>query len=369
MKKYKMCVYAICKNEEKFVDRFMDSLLEIKDHIYILDTGSTDNTVAKFKARGAHVFEKKYKKFEFDKARNDSLKLVPEEYDICICLDIDDVIEPGFTKKIMDTWTDDTSQIRYMYYYTIDPSGYPLVKFMNNHIHKRDAYRWKYPIHEILEFIGENEVIKAVPELIIKHYPDVTKSRDFYLRLLEEAVLARPNDTRCIYLLAREYVNKGSYGKCIKQCHNYLKSPDISFRPEICKIMTYLSKSYRSIEYFEESILWADKAIEEVNDSREPYVEKIITAYTMKDYEAVVKYGKKALKIKDYNADMIESAACFDGTIEDYVSLAYYYLEDYDNAIKYIDMDIKQNPHIERLKGNRQLFVDAKKNKEQQQSI
>ena len=30
MKDYKICVYAICKNEEKFVDRFMDCLEEIK---------------------------------------------------------------------------------------------------------------------------------------------------------------------------------------------------------------------------------------------------------------------------------------------------------------------------------------------------
>ena len=94
MKNHKICVYSICKNEEKFVDRFMDTLEEIKDHVYILDTGSTDNTIEKFKARGAHIKAKKYNKFAFDKARNDALKLVPEEYDICICLDIDDCIEP-----------------------------------------------------------------------------------------------------------------------------------------------------------------------------------------------------------------------------------------------------------------------------------
>ena len=43
---YKVCVYAICKNEEKFVDRWYNSMKEA-DQIFVLDTGSTDNTVNK----------------------------------------------------------------------------------------------------------------------------------------------------------------------------------------------------------------------------------------------------------------------------------------------------------------------------------
>ena len=52
MKKYKVYVYAICKNEEKHVDRWVDSMEEA-DHIYVLDTGSTDQTVSKLKKRAS----------------------------------------------------------------------------------------------------------------------------------------------------------------------------------------------------------------------------------------------------------------------------------------------------------------------------
>ena len=48
MKKYKICVYAICKNEEKFIERLVKSMSEA-DEIYVLDTGSTDNSVKKLK--------------------------------------------------------------------------------------------------------------------------------------------------------------------------------------------------------------------------------------------------------------------------------------------------------------------------------
>ena len=39
----KVCVYAICKNEEKFAARWMRSMSEA-DGVYVLDTGSADST-------------------------------------------------------------------------------------------------------------------------------------------------------------------------------------------------------------------------------------------------------------------------------------------------------------------------------------
>ena len=50
----KICVYAIAKNEEQFVDRWMDSMREA-DWVCVLDTGSTDRTVEKLADRGAVV--------------------------------------------------------------------------------------------------------------------------------------------------------------------------------------------------------------------------------------------------------------------------------------------------------------------------
>lgn len=40
MNKFKICIYAICKNEEKFVSRWVESMKEA-DKIFVLDTGST----------------------------------------------------------------------------------------------------------------------------------------------------------------------------------------------------------------------------------------------------------------------------------------------------------------------------------------
>lgn len=68
----KICVYAICKDEAQFVSRWVDSMSEA-DEIYVLDTGSTDQTVALLKERGVIVEQKVITPWRFDVARNESL--------------------------------------------------------------------------------------------------------------------------------------------------------------------------------------------------------------------------------------------------------------------------------------------------------
>ena len=99
MKKKKIYVYAISKNEEKFAKRWYESV-KSADGIYVLDTGSTDNTVKILKELGAKVTTKEIKPWRFDVARNESLKLVPLDADICVCIDIDEVISPNWREKL-----------------------------------------------------------------------------------------------------------------------------------------------------------------------------------------------------------------------------------------------------------------------------
>lgn len=85
--KYKVCVYAICKNEEKNIDRWYRSVSEA-DEIYVLDTGSSDNSVNKLREYGVFVKEEVINPFRFDVARNKSLEMVPGDADICVCVDL-----------------------------------------------------------------------------------------------------------------------------------------------------------------------------------------------------------------------------------------------------------------------------------------
>ena len=86
----KICVYAIAKNESKFIERWYNSVKEA-DYVCVLDTGSSDNTFEKLKSLNIITKQKKYENFRFDKARNDSMELIPDDTDICVCIDLDEV--------------------------------------------------------------------------------------------------------------------------------------------------------------------------------------------------------------------------------------------------------------------------------------
>ena len=124
--KYKVYVYAISKNEEKFVNRWINSVSEA-DKVFVLDTGSTDKTVKKLKEKGAIVKSKKIEPFRFDVARNLSLEMVPKDADICVCIDLDEVLEKGWRKKLEEIWNEDTNRLRYNYNWSFDKYNNPSV--------------------------------------------------------------------------------------------------------------------------------------------------------------------------------------------------------------------------------------------------
>jgi glycosyltransferase involved in cell wall biosynthesis len=145
----KICVYAICKNESKFVERWYNSMKEA-DCIVVLDTGSTDDTVEQLKKVGVNKVEiKPINPWRFDVARNESLKLVPEGYNILVCTDLDETFEEGWADKVRNAWNDSLERIEYKYSWSHYDNGNPNQSFMYNKIHSRN-WIWKFPVHECL---------------------------------------------------------------------------------------------------------------------------------------------------------------------------------------------------------------------------
>ena len=105
----KIYVYAIAKDEAKHVSRFMASMAEA-DGVYVLDTGSRDGTAEALRSLGAHVTVKEIVPWRFDTARNESLALLPEDADICVCADLDEVLHPGWRAALERAWLPGTQQ-------------------------------------------------------------------------------------------------------------------------------------------------------------------------------------------------------------------------------------------------------------------
>ena len=355
MSKKKICVYAISKNEEKFVKRWYESVKEA-DGIYVLDTGSNDNTVKLLKELGVNVSVKEIKPWRFDVARNESLKLVPEDCDICVCIDIDEVINTGWRKKIEEIWDDNTNHLRYIYNWNHDENGNPLVSFYYEKIHARNNFKWIYPVHEVLNFSGEKEVFKTTEEIVVDHYPDSTKSRSNYLPLLKLSVKENPDNDRNTHYLGREYMFHGKYNEAIDTLIKHLNLKNATWKDERCASMRFIARCYKHLKRYDEAKMWLDKAINEAPYLRDPYVEKAMLEYELGNYENVKKYCLLALEIKVHTKSYINEPFSWNYTIYDLLSISEFYLGNIKSSLDWINKAIEMEPNNKRLLNNKKII-------------
>ena len=356
MNKYKVCVYAISKNEEKFVSRWVKSMSEA-DSIYVLDTGSKDKTVKKLKKLGVHVKKKKIKPWRFDVARNISLEMVPEDTDICVCCDLDEVFLPGWRKKLEDNWSRKTTRASYNYNWHLDDDGNPKVNYYIEKIHSRNDYKWTHPVHEVLTYIGndkENKII--IDNITVNHYPDKNKSRSSYLPLLELSVKEDPFDDRNMHYLGREYMYYGRWNEAIDTLIKHLNLKTATWKDERCASMRFISRCYQKLNRINEARMWLDKAILEAPYLRDPYMERALLEYNLKNWSDVEKYCLQALNIKTHQKTYINEIFSWDNTVYDLLSLSSYYLGKFDNAYKYVKIALDMNPNDKRIKNNLELI-------------
>lgn len=357
-KRYKIVVYVITKNESKFVDRWVDSMSEA-DEIYVLDTGSTDDTVEKLKNRGVKVTMEVIDPWRFDVARNKSLDLVPLDTDICVCTDLDEVFESGWRDTLESVWQTDTTRLRYNYNWSLDENNKPLVNFYIEKIHKRNGYRWTHPVHEVLSYEG-NENFVTTDAITVNHYPDKNKSRASYLPLLELSVEECPNDDRNVHYLGREYMYYSKWNEAIDTLIKHLSLPSATWKDERCASMRFIARCYRNLGRYEEAKMWLDKAMEEAPYLRDAFVERELLAYFLEEWYDVIKYGKRALAITEHPKTYINEYFSFDSTPYDVMSIAYYHIGEYDLACSYVNRALELNPDDKRLLGNKKIFEEQK---------
>jgi len=225
----KVAIYTIAKNEEQFVDRWADSCAEA-DYRLIVDTGSTDNTLAKAYENGVDTAEIIISPWRFDDARNAALALLPADIDYCIALDMDEILLPGWRDQLEQMHDQQITRPRYKYTWSWKPNGQPDLQYGGDKIHTRFGYRWKHKVHEtLIPSIVEKQ---GWCDLEIHHHPDNSKSRGQYYELLAEAAQEHPTDDRIAFYYARELFYKARNGEALLEFQRYLALPSATWQPE-----------------------------------------------------------------------------------------------------------------------------------------
>lgn len=349
----KICVYAISKNEEKFVERWYNSMKEA-DEIYVLDTGSTDNTVKKLKSLGVKVKTEIITPWRFDTARNKSLELLPTDTDLCVCTDLDEVFKPGWRKQLEKA--KDYNQVIYNYIWSFNEYNKPEIEFYYEKIHSRKGYKWINPVHEVLSCTLTNPKKILIEDITLKHYPDKRKSRSSYLPLLELSIKENKHNDRNYHYLGREYMYYGKYEKAIKTLKHHLKMKESTWNLERSASMRYISTSYLQLKNYDQSLKYALMSISEAPNIREGYLTTSYIYYLLQEYSKAKYYLKLSLQIKQNPKTYINDPNCYNGTIEDLLSICYFQEKNYKESYLNIIKALKYQPNNKRILQNKEII-------------
>ena len=346
----KIWIYAIAKNEEQFCERFMASCTGA-DGVSILDTGSTDGTVEHLRELGAHVESREITPWRFDTARNESLRLVPEDVDVCVCLDLDEVLAPGWRKALETAWTAETTRGRYLYVWSHDANGGDGVTFYADKIHSRHAYHWRCPVHEVLEAEG-TETQTIIPGLRIDHWPDSRKSRASYLPLLELAVREDPDNDRNMHYLGREYMFHGRWGDAMQTLMRHLALPTATWAAERAASMRYIARCCQMLGDDRSTAHWLVRAADEAPTQREAPFELTKLYYGIEQWALCRYWAMRTLHITERDNNYMTDPAAWGSGPYDYKAVAEWHLGLYDESLDAARAALALEPDNQRLKNN-----------------
>ena len=299
----KICVYAIAKDEEKHVERFCESARDA-DLIVIGDTGSADGTVAiiaesaDYRRAGKgriELYHIHISPWRFDMARNAVLALLPKDIDVCVSLDLDEVLQPGWREEIERVWIPGvTTRLGYMFNW-----GGP-VEFRYTKIHARYGYNWHHPVHEYPREYGIKEVYAETSKLLVVHQADPTKSRHQYLPMLKMSIEEDPHCPRNAFYYAREH----SFGyegcdlnEALKQCDRYLALPGATWQNERSYAYRVKAECYEKLGDLGNAEKAWHLAAQEAPETREPWLGLAGLMRTQGRWPECYAYAMRALSL------------------------------------------------------------------------
>ena len=343
----KICVYAISKNEAHFVQRFCESAKEA-DLILIADTGSTDGLPEEAIKHGAVVHHISITPWRFDLARNAALALIPRDYDVCISLDIDEVLQPGWREEIERVWIKGhTTRLRYMFDWGCG------IQFFYEKIHAKHGYMWHHPCHEYPIFDGRiTEVWAQTNMLLAVHMPDPTKSRGQYLDLLELSVKEDPDCPRNAFYYARELSFHRKWQEAIDACNSYLKLPRATWPNERCYAYRVMGRSYNELGNWEEAEKAFQMAASESPNTREPWCELAMLNYRLARWEECFAFASRALRITDRQQVYTVDPEVWGFQPHDLAAVSAWHLGLKDMALTQAKLALEHSPDDIRLQNN-----------------
>ena len=212
----------IVKNEENLLPQCIESIKEFVDEIIIVDTGSTDRTVATAIQFGARIYHHPWEN-DFSKHRNQSLSYATGEWIFVIDADErllkwDRVVEPLLMDKSVDSIY---VKIENAYSYGEGAAWHNSIRIFRNN----GTISYRNRVHN--ELFGQT---KSVYSSVILHHSgyilNQVRENEKFLRtktLLEKEIQSKPEDPRNHHYLSVSLLGKRLYDLALREAETALR--------------------------------------------------------------------------------------------------------------------------------------------------
>lgn len=366
----KIAVVSICKNESGHIERWAESCKDA-DYRFLLDTGSTDDSVALAQKCGVTVLHATIDPWHFARARNTLLDQLPDDIDWIINLDVDEVLGDGW-RAALEVVPNDGSVNRPRYNYCwnwesyvydengqIDvagtiASGKPGLQYHGDKITRRFSHRWVNAVHEVNVTQPPHTESQAFCNLRIYHFADNTKSRGQYLPLLLQDLEENPENDRNTYYAARELMYHGRTEESVKLFKRHITMPTSWWAPERGYSMRYIAKQVPS-----EREWWLLRGCAEYPWGREIWHDLAQHYHDEKNWMGCYWAAWRCLQVADRGQLYLTEAHSWGWSPHDLLAIASYRLGHYEQAVLQGKLALSHAPDDQRLKDNLFFYQNA----------
>ncbi|BDR57816.1 tetratricopeptide repeat protein [Xylocopilactobacillus apicola] len=343
-----LALCLIMKNESKFLEPFFSN--SFADNIYVLDTGSDDDSVAIAQKYTKNIFKKEFNN-NFSSLRNYLIGLVKEDW--ILFLDADEILLQAEWKKLRRLIDEDPEVggyrfLRYNFFATGGWYSDMMVKVFKNN----EGFKYQKKATERIEpsIIKKGFKVADAPITLnhfgyVRSFEDRNKKNNQYISIMQDQILANPEDTLAKSALAIIQRNSGDLPNATA---NALEGAAANPNSELAQL--FLGYVYESSNKLDLAIKQYRKVLE-INSGNYRALNALGVVYLSKgEYAAAREYFEHAIAVFPIGTHLNIN-----------LGLTYFFEGNYRKAIYLFKKVLAENPYFGLLDQKGILEIDNQK--------
>lgn len=377
MNEHPISLCMIVKNESGQIESCLKSIRPYVDEIVIVDTGSSDDT--------PNIVRKYCDKFEVFTACNNAQGLINDfslarqrsfdiaTHDWVMWIDGDDEVRNAHLIPKLVAKMARSTHPQYMmlpYEYSHDEFGnINCLHFRERIFFPRKSYKWKNPVHEVVEVQVPGSIGDKSQEVVIVHRRSTSGKKietGRNLRILKEFyAIHHEKDIRQLYYLALEYGNNGDIGNALKFHKRYMELS--GWDDEKFMSCMKVVEHYQAIGDYDGALEWALKSLAIREGWAESYFALAKIFYfkahqggpaEMRNWERCVYYATKGLQMPPTETILFINPLERSYDIHRYLNMALSKLNRVDEALQSANAALRVRPNDAGLLTNVKIFSE-----------